>query len=446
MAEETKVAEPKPAAEGPVRVIQLKAENFRRLKAVRIRPKETGVTRVYGKNGAGKSSVLDAIAAALGGKPNEPDAPIKKGSKKAEVVVDLDTLVVYRKWESGKTVLEVRNKEGAVFGSPQAVLDRLLGDLTFDPLQFARAKPAEQATTLAQAAGVDLVLWQANRKKVFDERTVATRAHKDAIARLRSIPEVDAPDKEVSIAELAKQLQEVNERNQRYEESTRQFREHQKDEARAKGLLDAANGQVRRAEEALAVANQEQHKAAKAYDAAVAETIEAGKVTEATPRADPAPVQKALAEAEAVNKLVRAKQDRKVQVEAAYAVEQKVDDLTAAIKKLDEERDAAVAAAALPVPGLRLAEDGVVYNDLPLGAASAAEQLRVSAAVGFKLNPKLKLLLVKDGSLLDEQSLVLLAEMAEAAGAQVIVERVENPGEVGVHIVDGEVAEEGGAA
>jgi hypothetical protein len=91
------------------------------------------------------------------------------------------------------------------------------------------------------------------------------------------------------------------------------------------------------------------------------------------------------------------------------------------------------------VPGLALGESGPTFNGVPLSQASGAERLRVSVAIGLALNPRLRVLLVRDASLLDENSLRLVAEMAQDAGAQVWLERVGDGDPGAVIIADGQV-------
>jgi hypothetical protein len=97
----------------------------------------------------------------------------------------------------------------------------------------------------------------------------------------------------------------------------------------------------------------------------------------------------------------------------------------------------------MPIEGLALNEEGVTFNDLPFSQCSSAEQLRISVAMGLALNPKLKVLLIRDGSLLDEESMKALAEQAAAADAQVWLERVGDKDKCAVIIEDGAVKEEG---
>src|SRR6185436_2642524 len=129
------------------KIIKLTSENVKRLTAVEITPKGNVVV-IGGRNGAGKSSVLDSIEYALGGDPSAK-MPVRRGEKNAKVVVDLGDIVVKRSFTSaGGTHLIVTNADGEKQTSPQAILDKLVGRLTFDPLEFSRQKPAQQAETL----------------------------------------------------------------------------------------------------------------------------------------------------------------------------------------------------------------------------------------------------------------------------------------------------------
>ena len=84
--------------------------------------------------------------------------PIRKGEKSAKVVLDLGDLIVERKFTEKGSYLAVTNKEGLKYPNPQKVLDALCGKLTFDPLEFARQKPEDQAKTLAALVGLTCAL------------------------------------------------------------------------------------------------------------------------------------------------------------------------------------------------------------------------------------------------------------------------------------------------
>ena len=128
-----------------MKIDKLSIENLKRISKVEITPGADCMVLITGANGAGKSSVLDAIWWALAGERGIQSAPIRNGEKTARVSLDLGDVVVTREWarrddDSTTTRIRVENAEGARFPSPQKMLDSLLGSLTFDPLKFARGR------------------------------------------------------------------------------------------------------------------------------------------------------------------------------------------------------------------------------------------------------------------------------------------------------------------
>lgn len=63
-----------------IKINALEIENVKRVKAVAFEPTENGLTIIGGRNGQGKTSVLDSIAWALGGGKFEPSEPRREGS------------------------------------------------------------------------------------------------------------------------------------------------------------------------------------------------------------------------------------------------------------------------------------------------------------------------------------------------------------------------------
>ena len=126
-----------------MKILKLTAENVKKLRAVEITP--TGeLVEITGKNGAGKTSVLDAIWWALAGTKHIQAVPIRTGATKARIRLDLGELIVERRFTPVGSTLTVEKADGARYTSPQGILDALLGALTFDPLAFVGQEPREQ--------------------------------------------------------------------------------------------------------------------------------------------------------------------------------------------------------------------------------------------------------------------------------------------------------------
>src|SRR5579859_1711082 len=177
-------------------IVEFRAENFQKLKAVQIKPRGR-IVQLTGDNGEGKTSVLEAIASAIKGKDACPRDPIRGGADKAWVSLDLGDKIVRRTFTRGKdgkpftTSLTVEAKvEGgtAKMGSPQQVIDSLMGDISFDPLVFLAMKPEAQVNALRRfVPGVDFVSIAQQNERDRQERTEANRKAKDAATRASAI-------------------------------------------------------------------------------------------------------------------------------------------------------------------------------------------------------------------------------------------------------------------
>jgi hypothetical protein len=400
----------------------------KRLKAVRLRPDKT-LVRIEGRNAAGKTSVLDAIAAALGGGKQQPDLPVRKGAKKAKVVLDLGGLKVERRWTAGGgSVLEVSEKNGPKLASPQKILDKLVGDCTFDPLEFVRMKPGDQAAVLKRLAGLDWTTLDEKREQLFAQRTEAKREAKQAAHRVGTPPPKPESMMPVDLAAVAEQQRTALEHNQAVEEAHR-------DASDMEQLALGADKDVRELKDRLA-------KAEATLESAKAE---ASKTRAAADRMKPIELTDARAELEAGkahNDAIVAYKGYKERSALAEEASTKAEELNGRIERIDEEKAESLAAAKFPLKGLGIDIDGVTLDGIPFSQASSAAQLRTGVAIGLAGKPQCRVILIRDGSLLDESNLQALHDIATEHDAQVFLERVaDSASPSAVFIEDGEVAE-----
>ena len=424
----------------PTRIVQLQAENVKRIRVVEITPQGSLVV-IGGDNAEGKSSVLDSIAMAIGGKDQAPSQPVRRGAKKARIILDLGDIIVQRTFTAaGGTGLKVTNKDGASYASPQAILDSLTTRVTFDPLAFLLEKPPQQAATIRALSGVDFATLDAERKKAFDERTNVSRDADAARARLAKLPNYpDAPDEEVKSASVLRDLQAAMAFNAANGDIRKAVASEERGLRDAQTYLDNTDVEIRDIEDRLVELKATRVKAADVLRNQVMRLDEAKKAAAAARDTDLAPFQGQLANAENTNAQVRANQAWEAAAREARALDGRVAKLTRAIETVDERKATLLEAAKLPVEGLSFTADGVTFNGLPLDQASQAEQLRVSVAIAAALNPKLRVMMVRDGSLIDDKSLKLLATLAQEQNLQVWVERVGHGAECSVIMEDGAV-------
>jgi hypothetical protein len=388
---------------------------------------------VAGKNGAGKSSVLDAIAAALGGAEQAPADPVRVGKRKAPIVVNLGDLVVERTFSNGSNPkLVVRNAAMEKQKSPQGLLDALCAQLTFDPLAFAAMRPEKQDAVLKGMAGLDFTELDRKRADLYKQRTAVNAEGKRLSAVVdSSARHEDVPGAEVSVAELMGELQR------------REAQKRQNDEQRAE--VGAVQGSVTDVHERIAdirndICELEHELEAKRAELRNAEAKcadlslrfeRAQQAADALVDPDTDEVRQQIAQADEVNRKVRENQalaDHAAQLEQKRAESQQ---LTDQIQAIDQAKQEAIANAKFPIPGLGFDEAGVTLDGIPFAQASTSQKIRASVAIGAALHPKLRVLLVRSGNDLDEDSLRVLEQMADELDLQVWVERIAGgPGAV----------------
>lgn len=402
-----------------MKIVNLESQNVKRLKAVSIIPQGNSVI-IGGDNAQGKSSVLDSIFMALGGKAAQGQRPVRDGEEKAIIKCDLGELTVIRTISpNGKTTVKVTNAEGATFSSPQSMLDALSSKLTFDPLAFAGEKPAAQLETLKGLVGLDFSDLEAKRKSLYDKRTDINRAGKDKAARLDGMQQhSDAPAEAVSVSDLMAMLTAADAKNAENEKERQSVRSRAEKIATVKAELEAKQKELA------------------AIEAEHAGTEDAAALLVDT---DTIAIREQIAQADTINAKVRENAFYAEEKAAAESLRAESQGLTNAINAIDKQKADAMAAAEFPVDGLSFDENGVIYNGIPFSQCSSAERLLVSLHMGIAMNPELKVLLIRDGSLLDPQSLAMVAKAAEDADAQVWIERVSKGDECSVIIEDGEI-------
>jgi energy-coupling factor transporter ATP-binding protein EcfA2 len=431
-----------------VKILSLKSRNVKRLRAVEITP-DGNVVIIGGRNGQGKSSVLDSIAYALGGKDVICREPVRRGEQGAEVTCDLGEFVVRRTFTAdGGGQLVVETKDGARFSSPQARLNDVIGRLSFDPLEFARMDGGRQAETLRTLVGLDFAAIDRERESTFAARTDVNREGKALKARLDGMPALHAgaPEAEVPSAEILTDLevaQGINAENAaawaRAAGARNALGIASTELERARGICERTRQEIAALQNRLIAEEGEQARITASMTTAQAESDRLANEAAGLTDLDLVPIKTRLANLEGLNRQVRENRQHR---EVALQLEQKrieSKELTDRIDALDASKQAAITSAKFPVDGLGFDAQGIVtFGGLPFDQASAAEQLRVSVAIGLALNPKLRILLIRDGSLLDEDSLRELSEMADREGAQLWIERVEDGGAT-VIIEDGSV-------
>lgn len=416
-----------------VKITALEAENVKRIKAVAFTPSPTGLTLVGGNNNQGKTSVLDALAWALGGERFRPDAAQRDGAvAPAHLKVTLSNgVVVERKGKNAS--LTVTDPTGRRSG--QQLLNAFVEPLALDLPRFMEASDKEKADILLRIIGVgsELQVKDLEIKGLYDKRTFTGQlaAQKKHFAEeLISYPE--APDAPVSASDLIRQQQDILARNGENQRKRRQAQEltRQREEAMA---------EMHRLDERIAELTARREEVSKKHTELFVQAMDAAKSAEQLQDESTAELEASIRDIEETNRKVRANLEKARAEDEAAQYASDYDKLTGQIEDKRAERMALLNGADLPLPGLSV-EDGVLtYNGKRWRDMSGSDQLRVATAIVRRLNPDCGFVLLDKLEQMDLTTLTEFAAWLEAEGLQAIATRVSTGSECQIIIEDGMV-------
>lgn len=403
----------------PVKINELLIENVKRVKAVQFEPSADGLTIIGGRNGQGKTSVLDAIAWALGGNNYKPSVPERDGALvPPNLHIELSNgLIVERKGKN--STLKVTDPNGNKSG--QQLLNEFVSTLALDLPKFINGSDKEKADSLLKILGIGDVLAQLDTKEnqLYAQRTEVGRIadrKKKAADEMPMYPNV--PKEPVSATELIKEQQEILARNGENERKRQDAARYEQMLAEAQIAFDEAKAALQKAEQDCLTARKS---AEDLHDESTAE------------------LEKNLAEIEALNIKIRANSTKEAAEIEANNLQQEYDGLTEQIESVREERSKLLDSAELPLPGLSVKDGKLIYNNMPWDGMSGSDQLKVATAIVRKLNPQCGFVLMDKLEQMDLETLQEFGAWLKQEGLQVIATRVSTGDECSIIIENGMV-------
>lgn len=416
-----------------VTITALEAENVKRIKAVAFAPSPTGLTLVGGNNNQGKTSVLDALAWALGGDRFRPDAAQRDGAlAPAHLKVTLSNgVIVERKGKNAS--LTVTDPTGRRSG--QQLLNAFIEPLALDLPRFMEASDKEKADILLRIIGVgtELHIKDMEIKSLYDKRTFTgqlAQQKKHFAEELVSYPE--APDEPVSASDLIRQQQEILARNG----------ENQRKRNQLDKLIDEKNQlnfTLRDLDEKIEDLKEEYEQTQAKFTDLEKQIFQARKSAAQLQDESTAELEASIRDVEETNRKVRANLEKSRAEDEAAQYASEYDRLTESIQQKRADRMALLNGADLPLPGLSV-EDGVLtYKGKHWRDISGSDQLRVAAAIVRRLNPDCGFVLLDKLEQMDMTTLQEFSAWLEAEGLQAIATRVSTGSECQIIIEDGMV-------
>jgi len=410
-------------------IISLSIDNIRKITALYMEPTGSAVI-VGGKNGAGKSTTLDSIMFALGGQKAVTGNPIQDGEDEGKVTLDLGKYKIIRTFKRKEgggctSSLKVENEDGATFTGAQKFLDEICGPISFDPLAYIDLAPKKQLEILQELVGLNFEESDALRLATFEKRTQVNREVKNLTARISKMVTHDAPDKEVSVTALMEELKIAESNNTDKEAAANALEACKQSEVECAERISELTEELEQEKHRIKMLSGKYLKAETAYNSMEEIPTDSIKIK--------------INESGEVNRKVRENLERAEAVKEVRHQTKVADTLTTEIHQIDADKDAKIKAARLPVEGLSFGECGVIYKGMPLEDICSGDQTRISTAMGLAMNPTLKVMLIRGGSLLDSDNLKMIDEMAKEADAQIWIERVGAGEEVEFLLEEGEL-------
>lgn len=424
-----------------VKIASLELENVKRIHAVELEPAQDGLTVIGGKNAQGKTSVLDAIAWALGGDKMKPADPNRKGgATPARLRVELSNgIVVERKGKNGS--LHVTDTTGKKAG--QQLLNDFISQLALNIPRFMNGSDADKATALLQTLGIDAELAKIDGsiRATFQDRQLVGRDAKAKRAHAEKLPHhEDAPDAPVSAAELIQEQQAILARNGEKLKAKQDAEDTAKKAEFARTAVSATNMRVADLEQQLTEARTELARRTKEAEEAEEKAKVLAQSTAELVLESTEEIEASIANIETINNQVRDNQAKAEADAEALLVEQEYDGLTQKLEDLRAKRRGLLDGAPLPLPELSIDDEGALtYKEHTWGDMSGAEQLVVATAIVRATKPECGFVLVDKLEQFDTDELKKFGEWAKGEGLQIIGTRVATDDSCTVVIVDGRI-------
>ena len=401
----------------PVKINTLEFENVKRIKAVSLEPSQNGLTIIGGKNGQGKTSVIDAICWALGGEKYRPSKAQREGALlPPNLKVTLSNgIVVERKGKNSS--LKVTDPCGNKSG--QQLLNSFIETFALDIPQFMNCTNKEKANILLRIIGVGDKLAELedketetyNRRHAIGQIADQKSKHAAEMTFYENIPQIP-----ITASELISQQQEIlarNGENQRKRQLKAQY-DFELEQARQK--LDEAK---------------------RIFAQAQSNAIMASKSAENLIDESTAELEKSIAEIDIINTKIRANLDKEKAEEEAKEYKEQYDILSNELDNIRKEKYDLLHGADLPLDNLSVEGGELTYKNQKWDNMSGSEQLRVATAIVRQLNPECGFVLLDKLEQMDTDTLSDFGLWLESEGLQAIATRVSTGSECSIIIEDG---------
>ncbi len=393
---------------------------------------------IMGKNGSGKSSFIQALLSPLDTKVIA-SMPVKDGEEQAKIEVVLSgdvngkrtkySLEMYFSAKTNKGRLVVYNETGEKISAPSTFVKSLIGDISFDIMEFVNAPKSHKINTLRMLSGKDreITLIEREIKEVKDGLQYLKKREKELNAFVEehdlSQEVIKKYEQPINVSDIHKKLEEFNKVALNYSKIKDGVSSRKMEVNLFKSKINDLEVRMREMQNEINNMNE-------AISLKLAEINKGEEWLENNQMPDLTSIHNELNFAIEHNsehdkiKSVYSKHKEMVETQNNISTNEAI------LKKIVADRDNLIKKSKLPVKGLTWTDDEVYINGLPLESEQINKStlFEIGADISMALNPNLKVIFLHDGSLFDKEHLKAVVKKVEEKGYQCIIEYVaENP-------------------
>lgn len=409
-----------------VKINSFEIENVKRIKMIQYEPTANGLTLIGGKNNQGKTSVLDAIAWALGGDRFKPSSAQRDSSLIPPYLrITLSNgIVVERKGKNSD--LKVTDPTGNLGG--QSLLNRFVEQFALNVPKFMDSTIKEKAQILLKIIGVGDKLFELENKeqKLYNERHTVGQIADQKRKFAAEMPQFQGvPNEPVSAFTLIRQQQEILARNGENQRKRERAFELQAERNRLAQKANSLRQELEKTEKELKKADEEMETAFKSAEELRDEST--------------AELEENIRQIDEVNRKIRANLDKEKAQEDADVYKSQYDTLTEEIEAVRDEKINLLKNADMPLPELSVENSELIYKGKKWDSMSGSDQLKVATAIVRRLNPECGFVLLDKLEQMDIETLADFGIWLENEQLQAIATRVSTGAECSIIIEDGTI-------
>ncbi len=434
-----------------IKVLSLVVENFKNIEKTEVDFAGRSAT-IIGKNGAGKSSLIQAICSPIDSN-YIPAKPVKKGEERGSIELTIGgslhgeeetyTLGLHFSEKHKKGRITVTNGEGEKVNGGKQFISDIVGNIGFDIQEFIKlgvtsngsiSKPGtqEQIEILKKLMPRDVLKQMHNLDKefkdVYEARADVNRDISHAKSRLEghdfSQDELERYNEVIDTEGIVSKMTNIEKELEKYN--------------KVFSTVDSLLDSIPLKQERLALL-EEKVEALHADITADIDKLDKGEVwlgKKTKPSIEAMNIE--LSNANMHNnkvKEVKSLQDSQI---AIRLLQENSEANTERLDKIKREKKQIFTSSPLPVKGLTFDEEGIYFKGLPFveGQHPSSTIISIGAKIGMALNPNLRMLVIKDGSLLDKKTLKWLVTQCEKENYQLFVEMVADNEEVEIEFIE----------